>query len=189
MQRSLDWVRMEASRCLTVPRLLLIVAVFFIPLPSWAQWGGGDGACAARAAGKDDRQASRAAANAMANSMTGSFSSNIATIITGGRAMRDSIQYLIRQQCPDLLNGSASQSPPPARPTNPSEINQWCSDNPWLKECGGQNAEKIQSVYGIDAIPSQKLPDPVSAETKANQICLKAADYAGCMKYQMSKQK
>ena len=83
--------------------------------PAQAQWGSGDGAqagatayCAARAAGKDDSQASRAASNAMVNGMSGSFTSNMATIITGGRVMRDSLRYLIQKQCPEFL---ISESP------------------------------------------------------------------------------
>ena len=99
-------------------QLLIAAAVFIVSGPAMAQWGGGDGSqagatawCAARAAGKSPAQASRAASNALVNSMGGSFTSNIATIITGGSTMRDSLEYLIRKQCPEYLDDNqATQS-------------------------------------------------------------------------------
>jgi hypothetical protein len=192
---------MERSRSLSVRHLLIALVLGSLVHPAHAQWGGGDGAqagatayCAARAAGNDDRQASRAAANAMANSMTGSFTSNIATIITGGRAMRDSIKYLIQQQCPQYLGGEPAPTPVAPKPTDAAAYSRWCEDNPWLKECGGQDSNKIQSVYGKEHQPSLARPTKDSqarpsaaAESKANAICLKAVDYSGCMKYQLSK--
>ncbi len=182
-------------------QLVIALAVGFMTMPAHAQWGGGDGAqagatayCAAKAAGKDDPQASRAASNALANSMTGSFTSNIATIITGGRTMRDSIKYLIQQQCPQYLGGATAPAPVAPKPTNPDEYIRWCEDNPWLKECGGQDPARIQSVYGLEKSSAQTPPvnnlqkgQSSAAEAKANAICIKAVDYAGCMKYQLSK--
>ena len=90
--------------------LATAAAALLLAEPAMAQWGSGDGSqagatawCAARAAGKTPQQASRAASNALANSMGGSFASNIATIITGGSTMKDSVEYLIRKQCPEYL--------------------------------------------------------------------------------------
>ena len=99
-------------------QLLLAATLVIASGPAMAQWGGGDGSqagatawCAARAAGKSSAQASRAASNALVNSMGGSFASNIATIITGGSTMRDSLEYLIRKQCPEYLdNNQGAQS-------------------------------------------------------------------------------
>jgi hypothetical protein len=188
-------------------RFLLAAAVLTVSMPAQAQWGGGDGAqagatayCAARAAGRDDRQATRAASNALVNGMTGSFSSNIATIITGGSAMNDSLKYLIQRQCPELLTGGSTNSVPvQARPTDPAALESWCNNNPWEKECGGQNPDKA-TCYGCEE--QVKPVTPVStnevkhsaiqenkkkAEATAHNACLKASDYVGCMKYQLSK--
>lgn len=194
-------------------RLLLTAAtVLTIAVPAHAQWGGGDGAqagatayCAARAAGKNDNQASRAASNALANSMTGSFSSNMATIITGAGTMRESLKYLIQRQCPEDL--SAGSEAKPAKQLTSWE--NYCLDNPWLKECGGQNSDKIPGVAGNQIPPEGSIPSesvkglPVqnkpakstvangkqagNIEVKAHNDCLKAADYAGCMRYQLKK--
>jgi len=188
-------------------RLLIAAAVLTVSMPAQAQWGGGDGAqagatayCAARAAGRDDRQATRAASNALVNGMTGSFSSNIATIITGGSAMNDSLKYLIQRQCPELLTGGSTNSVPvQARPTDPAALESWCNKNPWEKECGGQNPDKA-TCYGCveqakpvapvisNAAKSAAIPvSQKKTETAAHNVCLKAADYSGCMKYQLAK--
>ena len=200
-------------------RFLIAAAVLTVSMPVQAQWGGGDGAqagatayCAARAAGKDDNQASRAAANALSNSMTGSFSSNIATIITGGGAMRDSLRYLISKQCPEYVNTPGDSSPGQVKAT----LDQWtpelcakypdvgknyCAQNvasPGANACPEGGASKACQV----SVPEQKAVSDVapapgsskkSVEVKKNSekvahgICLKAADYAGCMKYQLEK--
>lgn len=186
---------------------LVLPLLAFLAVPAHAQWGGGDGAqagatayCAARSAGKDDNQASRAASNALVNGMSGSFSSNIATIITGGGAMRDSMKYLIQRQCPEYLTGGSSTPIPVAvRPTDPGALDSWCNKNPWDKECGGQNPVKA-TCYGCE---EQKKPatsvnnnsaktaeiqlSHKKIEAAAHSVCLKAADYAGCMKYQLAK--
>jgi len=98
--------RYRVMRCL----IAATAAAAILAGPAMAQWGGGDGAqagatawCAARAAGKSPDQASWAASNTLVNSMGGGFASNIATIITGGRTIRDSLEYLIRKQCPEYL--------------------------------------------------------------------------------------
>jgi len=190
---------------------LVLPLLAFLAVPAHAQWGGGDGAqagatayCAARAAGKDDRQATRAASNALVNGMTGSFGSNIATIITGGSAMNDSLKYLIQRQCPEYLSTGVEGK-------FVKQLTSWqnyCFDNPWLRECGGQNPEKVPGVAGIQIPPEGSIPaetlKPLSAqnksakpsvpqakpvpniEVKAHNTCIKAADYAGCMKYHLA---
>lgn len=169
MQRSLDWVRMEASRCLTVPRLLLAVAVFFIALPSQAQWGGGDGAqaeatayCAARAAGKDDNQATGAASRALVLSMGGSLTSNLATVIVGGKGMWESVFYLASKQCPQY------------------------SRNPTMQE-GGLNPSGFDWMNSGSSAYYSEPGSPSAPESDPHEKCLRAADYAGCMKFQQSK--
>ena len=125
-------------------QLLIAAAVFIVSGPAMAQWGGGDGSqagatawCAARAAGKSPAQASRAASNALVNSMGGSFSSNIATIITGGSTMRDSIEYLIRNQCPEYVGDiQGSQAAPKSELDDPKHPSH-CKWNPWANECKG----------------------------------------------------
>lgn len=130
-------------------QLLIAAAVFIASAPAMAQWGGGDGSqagatawCAARAAGKSLPQANRAASNALVNSMGGSFTSNIATIITGGSTMRDSLEYSIRRQCPEYIPVATAtkQDQAAIQQTDLSCI-------PWFEDCkdakkaaGSQNA-------------------------------------------------
>jgi hypothetical protein len=151
-----------------MPRLLVLVAVFLAAAPVRAQWGGGDGAqagatayCAARAAGKDHKQASRAASSALSTSMTGGFAANIATIIVGGRNMWQSVYYLAKQQCPQYAQHSGVQ----LDSLNPDGVD-------WMQK--GSSA--YYSDPGAEAPPSEEPHDK----------CLRAADYAGCMKFQMS---
>jgi hypothetical protein len=212
--------------------------------PAMAQWGGGDGSqagatawCAARAAGKSPDQASWAASNALVNSMGGGFASNIATIITGGRTMRDSLEYLIRKQCPEYLgSGTGVPSATPSETKGVEGKDLWCI--PWAENCTESGAkstdksgmpcdkaiEKYECSYkkylaanpsvekwakanpsmakkeairlgAIDAeeigLPVIKEPS-VKAETATNakdieEKCLKAADYKGCMEYNLKK--
>ena len=212
--------------------------------PAMAQWGGGDGSqagatawCAARAAGKSPDQASWAASNALVNSMGGGFASNIATIITGGRTMRDSLEYLIRKQCPEYLgSGTGVPSATPSETKGVEGKDLWCI--PWAENCTESGAkstdnsgmpcdkaiEKHECSYkkylaanpsvekwakanpsmakkeairlgAIDAeeigLPVIKEPS-VKAETATNakdieEKCLKAADYKGCMEYNLKK--
>ena len=123
-------------------QLLIAAAVFIASGPAMAQWGGGDGSqagatawCAARAAGKSPTQASRAASNALVNSMGGSFASNIATIITGGSTMRDSLEYLIRNQCPEYLGDSQGSQTAPKSELDDPKHPSYCKWNPWAPEC------------------------------------------------------
>jgi hypothetical protein len=190
--------------------MLLAVAT-----PAQAQWGGdasqagATAYCGARFSGKNHKQASRAATNVLVNSMGGSFSSNIATIVTGGGAMRDSMNYLIQQQCPGYFNNdSAAAQMPPPRPSDQQEWHKYCSDNPWLKECGGQNPSATSCPdCSRTNVPSGQSPLPAKGEIKtqpqktvittapgptgtskqeAHRLCSKVADYAGCMKYQLT---
>ena len=159
---------MEASRSLTVPRLLLVVSVLFIALPSRAQWGGGDGAqagatayCAARAAGKDDKQATWAASRALVTSMGGGLASNLATITVGGRTMWESVYYLASKQCPQY------------------------SRNPTMQE-GSLNSSGVDWMNsGSSAYYNEPGSSPAQ-ESDPHEKCLRAADYAGCMKFQKS---
>lgn len=146
--------------------LLLIVIAFLIPLPSWGQWGGGDGAqagatayCAAREAGKDDKQAARAASLAMATSMGGGFASNLATIIVGGKTMWESVYYLASKQCPQYSRNPTMQ-----------EDGLNLSGFDWMKN--GSSA-----YYSEPGSSSAQESDP-------HEKCLRAADYAGCMNFQ-----
>ena len=198
---------------------LALSLLSLLTVPAYAQWGGGDGAqagatayCAARAAGRDDNQASRAAANALSNSMTGSFSSNIATIITGGSAMRDSLKYLISKQCPEYVNtpgdSSASQSKatldqwtPELCAKYPDVGKNYCAQNvasPSAIGCpegGASNGCQVsvpEQKAASDAAPApgsskKSVDNKKNSEKVAHGICLKAADYAGCMKYQLAK--
>jgi len=135
-------------------QLLIAAAVFIVSGPAMAQWGGGDGSqagatawCAARAAGKSPAQASRAASNALANSMGGSFASNIATIITGGSTMRDSLEYLIRKQCPEYLGEiQGSQTAPNSELDDPKHPSH-CKWNPWANECKGTTTTAANNTY------------------------------------------
>lgn len=149
-------------------QVLIAVAVGFVAMPAHAQWGGGDGAqagatayCAARAAGKDDKQATRAATNAIATSMGGNFASNLATILVGGTTMWQSVFYLASKQCPQY-----SRNPTIQKDTlNPSGID-------WMN----QGSSAYYSEPGDTSKPKED----------AHEKCLQAADYSGCMKFQMS---
>lgn len=189
--------------------LVITASVLAFALPVSAQWGGGaaqagaNAYCGARAAGKSHKQASRAATNALVNGMGGNFSSNIATIVTGGGAMRDSMAYLIQQQCPDLYFNDEAQIKVPDKPKEQADWEKYCLDNPWLKECGGQNPGKVacpgcedpipaKGEVKVEQAPRQATPAEIKASKQkwdkrmAEQFCMKAADFAGCMKYKMS---
>ena len=212
--------------------------------PAMAQWGGGDGSqagatawCAARAAGKSPGQASWAASNALVNSMGGGFASNIATIITGGGTMRDSLEYLIRRQCPEYLgSGTGVPSATPSETKGIAGKDLWCI--PWAENCTEMDAkitdksgtscdkaiEKHECSYKkylaanpsvekwakanpamakkeairLGAVDAEAIALPVikeasaKAATAANakdieEKCLKAADYKGCMEYNLKK--
>ena len=219
--------------------------------PAMAQWGGGDGSqagatawCAARAAGKSPDQASWAASNALVNSMGGGFASNIATIITGGRTMRDSLEYLIRKQCPEYLHGTESTSPSTANDYKNDLNSYWtaanCSKYPDVgkKYCNlvakaspvistascNKVIEKYDCSYQkylsanpsvekwakanpamakkeairLNAVDAEEIALPVVKEASAKieaqpsakdieNKCLKAADYKGCMEYNLKK--
>ena len=149
-------------------QVLIALAVGIVAMPASAQWGGGDGAqagatayCAARAAGKDDEQAARAATNAIATSMGGSFASNIATIVVGGRTMWQSVYYLASKQCPQYSRNPAMQKDA----LNPIGID-------WMN----QGSSAYYSEPGGTSKPKED----------AHEKCLQAADYSGCMRFQMS---
>tara|TARA_Y100000385_G_scaffold265054_1_gene298980 strand:+ start:74 stop:835 length:762 start_codon:yes stop_codon:yes gene_type:complete len=134
--------------------LLVFVGLLTFGSPASAQWGGGGaqvGAtayCASRSAGKNHNQAARAANNALVNSMGGNFSSNIATIITGGSAIRDSMLYLVKQQCPDLYYGTAVQSNPGNSSYPDKYYSSYCNSNPWEDDCkaGIMKSKEAQAV-------------------------------------------
>ena len=132
--------------------LTATVAAVLLGGPAMAQWGGGDGSqagatawCAARAAGKSSSQASRAASNALVNSMGGSFASNIATIITGGSTMRDSLEYLIRKQCPEYLGDSQGSQTAPKSELDDPKHPSYCNWNPWANECKDTSATVVRN--------------------------------------------
>jgi hypothetical protein len=217
--------------------------------PAMAQWGGGDGSqagatawCAARAAGKSPDQASWAASNALVNSMGGGFASNIATIITGGRTMRDSLEYLIRKQCPEYIGGDGgAQTAAKSELDDPSHPS-FCNWNPWATKCKDKSftlgkltvknvakvchkvIEKYECSYKkylsanpsveswakanpamakkeairLNAVDAEEIALPVVKEARAKiaippsakdieNKCLKAADYKGCMEYNLKK--
>jgi hypothetical protein len=165
-QHSHYWVRMETSSSFAVSHLLLIAIAFFIPLPSWGQWGGGDGAqagatayCAARAAGKDDKQATWAASRALVTSMGGGFTSNLATITVGGRTMWESVYYLASKQCPQY------------------------SRNPNMQE-GGLNSSGFDWMNSGSSAYYSEPGSSSTQESDPHEKCLRAVDYAGCMKFQ-----
>ena len=199
-------------------RSLLAAAVLTVSMPAQAQWGGGDGAqagatayCAARAAGKDEAQASRAASNALVNSMSGSFASNIATIITGGNTMNDSLRYLIAKQCPEYIyqpgipmsNETKEVKFPPEVCAKDPSLASWsacqnnsassttttCSEGSSSKECQQKPSEQKPASNVAPTAASVKKSETTNknAEKAAHGTCLKAVDYAGCMKYQLSK--
>ena len=224
-------------------------AVALLGGPAMAQWGGGDGSqagatawCAARAAGKNPNQASWAASNALVNSMGGGFASNIATIITGGRTMRDSLEYLIRKQCPEFIGGDGgAQTAAKSELDDPSHPS-FCNWHPWATECKDKSfasgnltvkkvanschkvIEKYECSYQkylsanpsveswakanpamakkeairLSAVDAEEIALPavkeasakIEAQPSAKDIenkCLKAADYKGCMEYNLKK--
>jgi hypothetical protein len=248
------WVGEDAlSRCRAMRRLLTATAAVVALLggPAMAQWGGGDGSqagatawCAARAAGKSPDQASWAASNALVNSMGGGFASNIATIITGGRTMRDSLEYLIKKQCPEYLYSVQSTNPSATNDYKNDLNSYWtaenCSKYPDVgKESCGLTAkttpatsttscnkviEKYECSYKkylsanpsveswakanpamakkeairLSAIDAEEIALPAVKEANAKieaqpspkdieNKCLKAADYKGCMEYNLKK--
>jgi hypothetical protein len=87
----------------------------------------------------------RAASNALVNSMGGSFASNIATIITAGSTMRDSLEYLIRKQCPEYLGDSQGSQTAPKSELNDPKYSSYCNLNPWANECKNTNATVVRT--------------------------------------------
>ena len=190
--------------------VLVAISCLSFASPVSAQWGGGAaqaGAtayCGARAAGKSHRQANNAAMTAL---VTGMPRPSISTIVVGGGAMRDSMTYLIKQQCPSYFFNNSTGPQRPAKSKEEAEWDSYCFDNPWLKECGGQNPAGSPCV-GCGGKPGEfpkkgeikpdKSPPPkaTQAEIKASQrnwdkrmaeqFCMKAADFTGCMKYKMA---
>ena len=218
--------------------------------PAMAQFGGGDGAqvganayCGARAAGRSHEQAQSSASWAMSiNMQGGSLSSDIASLIMGGRSQIESMNYLIGKQCSEYLGaGTGAQTAPKSELDDPSHPS-FCNWHPWAIECKDKAfvpgkmplrkdivpcikaIEKYECSYkkylaanpsvekwakanpsmakkeairlgAIDAeeigLPVIKEPS-VKAETATNakdieEKCLKAADYKGCMEYNLKK--
>jgi len=147
--------------------------------------------------------------------MPGALGSGIGAGLASGiamgmqlRRMKGDIQAVINQNCP----GSEAAAPSNAtqKPSQNKESADWqnyCFDNPWLKECGGQNTTdttcpgcggkevnfpakgEIQPEPQKLTNPSQK-PEPSTNADKlkkqsAHQKCSKVADYSGCMKYNL----
>ena len=93
-------------------------------LPVQANWGSSGSAaqgmamayCSARAAGKDHKGAVNDASAIAATGMTGSFSSNIASLLVGGKQMWQTTYYAARQICPEHFGLLPGQNCPPFQP-------------------------------------------------------------------------
>jgi hypothetical protein len=176
------------------------------PLPALAQWQGGaaQGAaqtyCASRSFGKSHDQANNDVSKFLASSGT------MVNVLMSGYQIVQTTYYLAKQQCPEYFSTGGTATPV-------KQLTSWqnyCADNLWLKECGGQNPDKVPG-FGFSqippegSIPAAKPLNPLPAqsqsvkpamstatkvsaqEAKAHNTCLKAVDYAGCMKYQLTK--
>ena len=174
--------------------------------PALAQWQGGaaQGAaqtyCASRSFGKSHDQANNDVSKFLASSGT------MVNVLMSGYQIVQTTYYLAKQQCPEYFSTGGTATPV-------KQLTSWqnyCADNLWLKECGGQNPDKVPG-FGFSqippegSIPAAKPLNPLPAqsqsvkpamstatkvsaqEAKAHNTCLKAVDYAGCMKYQLTK--
>lgn len=93
-------------------------------MPAQANWGSSGSAaqgmamayCSARAAGKDHKGAVNDASAVTATGMTGDFTSNIASLLVGGKQMWQTTWYVAKQMCPEYFGLLPGQNCPPFQP-------------------------------------------------------------------------
>lgn len=115
--------------------LTILTAALLAATPAKAQWQGNsaqaaaDAYCASRAAGNDDRRATRDA-NTVLSTMVGNgnIPNMFATMLGSGRQQMQTVKYLVGKTCPEYFyTGSAtSTTTPTASPeTQQKNAEQW----------------------------------------------------------------
>ena len=183
--------------------------------PNLTQYGA-SAWCGARQRGASIEKANRQMRSAMSSSMvmgSGDFASQIVGLLNSRDAMQSSINYHIQQMCPGLVYDNSPRTPAPkpeaiyksSRATssclkaiekydcryakyleaNP-HMQDWVNSNP---EMARKEALRLKAVdadeIGAEAKQVEISP-PQAEKADAEETCLKAADYKGCMEYNKS---
>jgi len=158
--------------------------------------------CGARRGGASIDEANKQLRRSMSAQymMSTDFASAIVGILGNRQGMQSQIEYRISRDCPQYQYGDSPVQPskPTDEPSSPmhAENEKFCWDNPWSKKCGGAGSEA--DIKNIETQPTSKVKESglINAMTKqdgkkmkqAHLNCLKAKDYAGCMKFQLQAQ-
>jgi len=168
--------------------------------------------CGARRGGASIDEANKQLRRSMSAQymMSTDFASAMVGILGNRQGMQSQIEYRISKECPESTSsfsiesikiGSPVVSPPTQSPTsqsqqytNPQWDSDMCSKYP---EAGGSNCSKtVTEVKEAQSTIKSKVSSPSinapiqarKAKRDAHLNCLKANDYAGCMKFQLQAQ-